>query len=633
MDAQARNPYQILVIDDNLSNVELLFEYLTHAGFKVEKALDGNSGLKKVEEQRPDLILLDVMMPDIDGFEVCARLKQNPAYAEIPIIFTTSLTESIHKVTGLQLGAVDYITKPFDLCEVIARINLQLKLYNLNYQLRQEIQEKRQAEVALQTLNLELEQRVEKRTAQLKLALQELQQAQVRLLEREQQLEYEVYHDSLTGLPNRAWCIHQLNRMIKRYRRDPNYRYAVLFLDLDRFKVVNDSLGHLLGDQLLKQVAHRLQSCLTENSYVIRLGGDEFIILMEHIRGIEEAIALAQKILHELIPPFRVDHYEVYSSASIGITFSQVGYHQPEEILRDADVAMYSAKANGKGCYQVLHPEIQQKAIARLQLENDLRRAIQNQEFTLHYQPIVSLNHPEQIGFEALIRWEHPKKGLISPNQFIAVAEETGLIIDLGHWVLQTALKQIHDWQRQFSYLPELTININVSPLQLLEAGFWQQLQEIVWNSGVNPHHLKLEITESCLLKTVSSQEVDVLKQLKDLGVQLCIDDFGTGYSSLSRLHRFPIDTLKIDRSFVRQIGSNQGEIELIQTIIMLAHGLGMDVVAEGIETKAQLNQLCLLGCEWGQGFLFSKPLSKAETTDYLSSMLNSQWQQKRVKV
>lgn len=633
MDAQARNAYKILVIDDNLSNVELLFEYLTDAGFEVEKALDGRSGLQKVEEHQPDLILLDVMMPDIDGFETCARLKQNPAHAEIPVIFTTSLTESIHKVTGLQLGAVDYITKPFDLCEVIARINLQLKIYRLNHQLRQEIHEKRQAEVALQTLNLELEQRVEKRTAQLKLALQELQQAQVRLLEREQQLEYEVYHDSLTGLPNRAWCIHQLNQMIKRYNNNPNDCYAVLFLDLDRFKVVNDSLGHLLGDQLLKQVALRLQSCLNQDSHVVRLGGDEFIILMDRIRAIEEAIALAQKILEELIPPFRVDHYEVYSSASIGITFSQLGYHQPEEILRDADVAMYSAKANGKGCYQVLNPEIQQKAITRLQLENDLRRAIQNQEFSLYYQPIISLTHPEQLGFEALIRWEHPQKGLISPNQFISVAEETGLIIDLGWWVLQTALKQIHDWQRQFSYLPELTININVSPLQLLQAGFWQQLQEMIWNSGVNPHSLKLEITESCLLKTVSSQEVDLLKRLKNLGVQLCIDDFGTGYSSLSRLHRFPIDTLKIDRSFVRQIGSNQGEIELIQTIIMLAHGLGMDVVAEGIETKAQLNQLCLLGCEWGQGFLFSKPLNQAEASDYLSSIITTQWQQKRVKV
>ncbi|MBE9143351.1 EAL domain-containing protein [Planktothrix mougeotii] len=631
MNTVVKPRYKILIIDDNPINVDLLFEYLDYAGFEVWKALDGESGLEIIDQNTPDLILLDVMMPDWDGFEICTHLKANPAYSEIPVIFITALAETQQKVKGLNLGAVDYITKPFDQSEILARINLHLKLYALNSQLKSEIKEKRQAEQALNQLNLELEKRVEERTFQLQSTLEELQQAQQKLLEREQQLHYKAYHDPLTGLPNRAWCISQLKTLIEQAKSDFNYHYAVLFLDLDRFNVINDSLGHLLGDKLLQKVAKRLESCLTSNLHIARLGGDEFVIIVEKISDEQEVMSIAQKILDVLSPVFQLNQYEVYTGGSIGITFSKFGYDHPEDILRDADVAMYSAKANGKGCYQLLTSELQQQAMSRLQLENDLRRAIQNEEFSLYYQPIISLSNSPKLGFEALIRWHHPQKGMIPPDQFIPVAEETGLIIELGWWVIKTALNQIEIWQEQFPGFSELAINVNVAPQQLMLVSFSEQVQELFSHFKIKRHQIKFEITEGSLLKT-GSHHIEALKRLKNLGIQFCIDDFGTGYSSLSRLHEFPIDTLKIDRSFVRQIGSNQGEIELIRTIITLAHGLGMDVVAEGIETKSQLNQLSLLGCEWGQGFLFSKPLNSIDATQYIAALLTSQWKQERVK-
>lgn len=631
MNNVAKPRQKILVIDDNLINLELLGEYLDQAGFEVWKALDGQSGLEIIYQNSPDLILLDVMMPELDGFEVCTSLKANAAYGEIPIIFMTALDELRHKVKGFNLGAVDYITKPFNQGEILARINLHLKLNTLQFQLKQEINQKIKAEQELSQLNLELEKRVEERTFELQMILQELQHAQQELLEREQQLQHKAYHDPLTGLPNRAWCIHQLKTLISKAKSDLNYRYAVLFLDLDRFNIVNNSLGHLLGDKLLQKVAQRLQLCLTPHLKIARLGDDEFVIIIEKITDDQEVITVAQKILDVLNPAFKLNQYEVYTGGSIGITLSEFGYDHPEDILRDADAAMYSAKANGKGCYQLLTSDLQQKAMNRLQLENDLRRALENQEFSLYYQPILSLFNPDKLGFEALIRWHHPKKGMIPPDQFIPVAEETGLIIELGLWVIHTALSQISIWQQQFQSFSEITINVNVSPQQLMGTSFSEQVKKLLSDFKIKTHQIKFEITESSLLKTGTSY-IEVIKQLKALGIQFCIDDFGIGYSSLSRLHEFPIDTLKIDRSFVRRIGSNPREIELIRMIITLAHGLGMDVVAEGIETKSQLNQLSLLGCEWGQGFLFSQPLNSIEATQYIATLLTTHWRQERVK-
>jgi diguanylate cyclase (GGDEF)-like protein len=437
-------------------------------------------------------------------------------------------------------------------------------------------------------------------------------------LERSQErLIFDALHDSLTGLHNRHWFTQKLSGVIGQAKYDPAFQYAVLFLDLDLFKVVNDSLGHLIGDQLLTQVAQRIQNCLPHAHAIARLGGDEFAILLENIADANAPIALARLIQTELMQPFEINHHEMVAGASIGITLSSIGYNHPEEVLRDVDTALYRAKAQGRGCYALFDLTMQTSAIERLQLENDLRRAIEalprlspaeQTELQLYYQPIISLVTGQLSGFEALVRWHHPQQGWISPVKFIPVAEETGLIHALGWWVLRTACQQLSQWQQQFSHARALVMNVNISTLQLRQHDLVEQIQALLVNTQIPPGSLKLEITESSILETFSSQAAQ-LKRLKDLGIRLCIDDFGTGYSSLSRLHEFPVDTLKIDRAFVSRIDGNAGGAEIVQTIIALAASLGMDAVAEGVETLAQLERLRDLHCELGQGFFFSKPI------------------------
>lgn len=621
----------ITIVDDNPTNLKVLFNFLNESGFKVLVAKDGFSAIEKIKQASPDLILLDVMMPGIDGFEVCKLLKAEEGVKEIPVIFMTALSESVDKLKGLELGAVDYITKPFHQEEVLARIKLHIKLkkltetlQNQNQLLKLEIATRTAVESSLQRLTDSLEERVEQRTSQLTKAVQDLQQAQVKLLQREEKLRYDAFHDTLTNLPNRAWFTGRLEFLIDLKAREPDYLYAVLFLDLDRFKVVNDSLGHLVGDELLKSVGIRLQACLDENATVARFGGDEFVILLEALKSEEEATAVASRIKAQLRLPFYLKDYELFVAASIGIAMGKREYEKPEEVLRDADVAMYRAKHKGRGRYEVFDPEMQKIVMARLYLENDLRRAIatttnlnSESEFCLHYQPIISLSGGEIVGFEALVRWNHPSRGLVSPGQFIPVAEETGLINELGWWILREACRQTKVWLQLFSGDVPLRINVNLSPVQLLQVDLRERIQEIILETALPPNSLKLEITESCVLD-VSSEEAKVLKQLKSMGIQLCIDDFGTGYSSLSRLHEFPIDTLKIDMSFVSRIGKKNGGEEMIQTIISLARSLKMSTVAEGIDTTEKLQKLQDLGCDFGQGFLFSKPVDSLKATALL---------------
>ncbi|MEG4303469.1 EAL domain-containing protein [Microcoleus sp. D3_18a_C4] len=614
----------ILIVDDNPNNLKLLFDFLKESGFKVLVAKDGESAIEKLQEVSPNIILLDVMMPGMDGFETCHRLKASVATKDIPVIFMTALTDRVDKVKGLSMGAVDYITKPFQQEEVLARVQLHLRLRNLtktleeqNVLLKEEIEARKEAEAALQKLTSELEERVASQTAELRQACNELQQAQVQLLEREQKLGHDAFHDALTELPNRAWFMNRLQQAIDLSYRREDYLYGVLFIDLDRFKVVNDSLGHLVGDQLLKSVARQLQVCLRHTDAVARFGGDEFVILLEDIQDIEEPNRVAERIQNQLRQPFNLNDYEVFTDISIGIIVSTMGYDRPEDVLRDADIAMYYAKAQGRGRYEVFDPAMQTVAMTRLQLENDLRRAIALQEFCVHYQPIVSLSTGQLSGFEALVRWHHPSGTIYPPAEFIPVAEETGLINELGWFVLQEACHQISIWQQQFPHTPPLAINVNLSPVQLKQANLLNRIEEILQETGFPSYSLKLEITESCILETVSREE-KMLKQLKALGLMLCIDDFGTGYSSLSRLHEFPIDTLKIDRSFVSRIGADNSGVEIIQTIVTLARSRGMDIVAEGIETPAQLQKLRELGCELGQGYLFSKPVDSFKATELL---------------
>jgi len=614
----------ILIVDDNPNNLKVLFDFLKESGFKVLVAKDGESAIEKLQEVSPNIILLDVMMPGIDGFETCYRLKASVATKDIPVIFMTALTDRVDKVKGLSMGAVDYITKPFQQEEVLARVQLHLRLRNLtktledqNVLLKEEIEARREAEAALQKLTSELEERVASQTAELRQACNELQQAQVQLLEREQKLGHDAFHDALTGLPNRAWFMNRLQQAIDLSYRGEDYLYAVLFIDLDRFKVVNDSLGHLVGDELLKSIARQLQVCLRHRDAVARFGGDEFVILLEDIQDIDEPKRVAERIQNQLRQPFNLNDYEVFTEISMGIIVSTMGYDRPEDVLRDADIAMYYAKAQGRGRYEVFDPAMQTVAMTRLQLENDLRRAIALQEFCLHYQPIVSLSTGQLSGFEALVRWDNPSGRIYPPAEFIPVAEETGLINELGWWVLQEACHQISIWQQQFPQTPPLAINVNLSGVQLKQVNLLNRIEEILQQTGIPSYCLKLEITESCILETVSREE-KMLKQLKALGILLCIDDFGTGYSSLSRLHEFPIDTLKIDRSFVSRIGADNSGVEIIQTIVTLARSRGMDIVAEGIETPTQLQKLGELGCELGQGYLFSQPVDSFKATELL---------------
>lgn len=384
------------------------------------------------------------------------------------------------------------------------------------------------------------------------------------------------------------------------------YLFAVLFLDLDRFKVVNDSAGHSIGDRLLVQIARRLEKSIAPTDTVARLGGDEFVILLEDIRGIEDATLVARSIHQTLTFPFKIDNYELFSTASIGVALSDPDYEKPEDILRDADLAMYSAKQQGKACYEVFARSLRVSACLQLQLEMDLRRALERQELEVYYQPITCLKLGTLAGFEALARWRHPLQGYIAPLDFIPLAEETSLIVPLGNWLLREACQQLHTWQNKYPQDTHLSISINLSGKQFRQPQLVKTINSILDETGLDGKYLKLEITESILIDNLETV-TKIILELKQRQIQFSIDDFGTGYSSLSYLHRFPVDTIKIDRSFIQRMQTNLENSAIVKAIVTLAHILNMDVVAEGIETTAQLAQLKLLECEYGQGFFFHR--------------------------
>ncbi|OLP15798.1 GGDEF domain-containing protein [Leptolyngbya sp. 'hensonii'] len=426
----------------------------------------------------------------------------------------------------------------------------------------------------------------------------------------EEKLVHDAFYDALTGLPNRALFVNRLEQAIARVKRYSDDQFAVLFLDLDRFKVVNDSLGHLVGDQLLIAIAQRLQTCLRADDTVARLGGDEFTILLNHVQSVDEVTTVAERIHEVLKSPFNLSGYEVFTTASIGIAFSTANYQEAADFLRDADTALYHAKERGKAWHSVFDTSMYDRAVALLQLETDLRWAIERQELRVYYQSIVSLETGQITGFEALVRWQHPERGLISPTEFIPVAEETGLIIPIGQWVLREACQHLRRWQEKFPACSPLTVNVNLSGRQFSQLNLVEQIAQTLQEEGLSPQSLKLEITESAIMRNPETAEI-VLQQLKDLGIQLCIDDFGTGYSSLAYLHRFPIDVLKIDRSFVNRMNGDDEQLAIVRAIVTLAWNLGMSVVAEGVETMEQVSQLRSLNCEQAQGYFFSKPLNR----------------------
>jgi diguanylate cyclase (GGDEF)-like protein len=474
------------------------------------------------------------------------------------------------------------------------------------------------SETKLQQARSELEQRVEQRTEELSHSNTKLLAEIAERQRAQEQLAYDAVHDALTGLPNRVLFMDRLQHASALAKRHDTYRFAVLFLNLDYFKVVNDSLGHSIGDQLLIALTQRLRTCLHTSDTIARLGGDEFVMLIEETEDVQSVTSKAHRIQAQLKLPFSLDGHQVVASASIGIVADAQAYEQPEEALRNADIAMSHAKGLGKARFEIFSPYMREQALTRLELETDLRHAIERRELELYYQPIVSLPAEQITGFEALLRWHHPTRGLVNPLEFISIAEEIGLIIPIGQWVLQEACGQLREWQAGFPRKLPLTISVNISSSQFCAPDFIEQVADMLQAVGLDGHSLKLEITEGVWLNS-STEVTAIFKKMNDIGIQFHIDDFGTGYSSLSYLQDFPIQAIKIDRSFVERMRDDSNHTEIVRAVIAMAHDLGMETVAEGIETVEQLDNLKQLGCNYGQGYLLSRPINQAAIVQLLN--------------
>jgi diguanylate cyclase (GGDEF)-like protein len=601
-------PPDILIVDDTPENLRLLSIVLEKKGYHVRKSLSGIAALTAVKAAPPDLIMLDIMMPEMDGYEVCLLLKAMPEAENIPIIFLSALNEAFDKIKAFQVGGADYVTKPFHFDEVLMRVQNQLDLKAKTRKIYQ--------------LNAELEERVQQRTQQ----LEAINQALLHEIEERKRIELQLIemslHDALTHLPNRVFFMKRLTQELSQVKSKVDYQFAVLFLDCDRFKVINDSLGHLVGDELLVAIAQRLRASLREEDVLVRLGGDEFAVLLPQVNT-EQAIESANGLLEQFTKPFQLNRRSVFISTSIGIALSHLNYEQPEHLLRDADTAMYRAKALGKARYQVFDVEMHNAALRLLQVETDLRRAVEQQEFALYYQPVVSLQTGKITGFEALLRWQHPLRGIVPPTEFIPVAEETELILPIGHWVLQEACQQLSTWQQQKIVDETFTMSINLSACQFAQSTLIQQIDQVISQTQIHPSSLRLEITESVIMEG-NNTTFQTLQQLRERNICLSIDDFGTGYSSLNYLHAFPVDILKIDRSFVQRLHAASNHLGLIPAIINIASTLNMVVIAEGVETAEQLTQLRKLKCDFGQGYFFSQPVPAQIATEQL--LANPQW-------
>lgn len=605
MDGQSQGT--ILIVDDSRESALMLAAILENQDYRIDSVYDGANAITRAAIDPPDLILLDINMPELDGYEVCEQLKAQPQTQDIPVIFISALDEVVDKLEAFTAGGRDYITKPYEAGEVLARVENQLQLRRLQLELELEVRERKEAEAIVRSLNTQLEQRVLERTAQLEQEIIDHRQTQGELL-------HIALHDSLTGLPNRASFLQHIDQALEHSRQTDTFNFAVLLLNCDHFNRINNSFGYSVGDALLLALNQRLSSYLRSSDILARLGGDEFAILLTPVKDCENAVWLAERIQQLLQSSFQLDERELFLNASIGIVPGASYYTQAEHVLRDAGTALSRAKSLGRNRYQVFDKAIRTRLQAAVLLENDLRRAVKQKEFVVYYQPIISFDSGQLTGFEALVRWNHPQRGLVFPTEFIQVTEETDLILPIGQWVLFESCRQLHLWQQQYKK-PALSISINLSVKQLWQSNVVQQLDAILNETGLDPHCIKLEITESAIMDD-AKEALAVLRQIKQKRVRLGIDDFGTGYSSLSYLQQFPMDFLKIDQSFVEGMGTNAESDEIIQAIVSLSHSLNMEIIAEGVETPAHASQLKQLRCEYGQGQLFSlsKPATEAAT-------------------
>ncbi len=727
----------VLIIDDIASNIQALFEILQASGFRAAVSKTAKTGIRQAQQTKPDLIVLDLILPDLHGFEACEMLKQDPTTRDIPVLFISSLDAVRDKLQAFQTGGVDYITKPFEPREVLARVKTHIALRRASQEvlvLNRDLEKRVQQRTAqLQSINQHLEHEIrERRQAQLDLSRSEEQfrlafqsapigmaicdlschfmevnqsladtlNAKVDLLQyktwgdlihpeewrvsqslahwlarpsceglrlesrflipsgetvygvlqitclmdavggprtllsqfvdltermrAEEQLQHVSYHDGLTNLANRTLLMRRLEDVLRYSSQQQDYQFALLCIDLDRFKVINDSLGHEAGDRFLQFMAMRLVKLMRPGDTLARLGGDEFVVLMEPLRDAREPVQMAERIAEQIRSPLVLEGREVSCTASIGIVLSQANYTQAADILRDADLAMYQAKFSGRACSAVFDPALHAAAVTKMQLDQDLRRAVIQQEFVLYYQPIVAALDGKLLGFEALLRWQHPEQGWISPLAFIPSLEETGLIQPVGEWVLRQACEQMCWWQELYPELVLQKINVNVSVRQLINADFVDAVQSVLATSMLAPERLQLEITESLLMENLE-ELLPRLEQLKQLGVCLVIDDFGTGYSSLGYLHCFPIDGLKIDRSFVSRLEEGGKDYKITQTIIALAHQLGIRAIGEGVEELEQWRKLQHLGCDEVQGYWFARPLDVEAAEEFMGRIVQEQ--------
>lgn len=563
---------RVLLIDDDRDIHSLVEAMLRPLGVKLESAFDATTGLAYARSNPPELILLDQELPDATGVDVLAQLRAEPLAENIPVIMVTGTERRDVLTACFAGGASDYIRKPFFGAELRARV---------------------QSTIDRQRMLVELGRAA--------------------------------HVDSLTGLPNRSLLHLRLQHAIDHQRKHPDYGFAVMFLDFDRFKLINDTLGHEVGDQLLVEISRRLrnnlraQDCITRDAggtTVARLGGDEFVVILDEVQDITMATAIAERLLPVLAQPYELAAHTVRTSASVGIVHSSGDYTVSDDMLRDADIAMYEAKARGKNCFVIFTPLMRESVDHRVRLENALRDGIGTDQFFLVYQPIISLETRRLQSVEVLVRWRHPELGLISPGDFIPIAEETRLILPLADEVLRQASRQFVQWQREMPELAPDYISVNLSRVQLADPSVVSRTMAILEETGMAPTSLQLEVTESQLMQ-YRTMALELLTEFKRHGIRLAMDDFGNGYSSLSCLQEYPFDVLKVDRTLTENVSRGRGYSALLHAVMTLADNLGLEVVAEGIERTEQLVLLQALGCSYGQGFLLARPMEAQAFLDW----------------